>query len=53
MSDLPERRLVTYQDIEFDGDQLVAIILEGDGVAILSSEQAQYVLCITSGRFCT
>jgi hypothetical protein len=34
MSDLPERRLVTYQDIEFDGDQLVAIILEGDGVAV-------------------
>jgi ACT domain-containing protein len=34
MSDLPERRLANYQDIEFDGDQLVAIILENDGVAV-------------------
>jgi hypothetical protein len=34
MSDLPERRLANYQDFEFDGDRLVAIILEGDGVAV-------------------
>jgi antirepressor protein len=31
---LPQRGLVRYQDITFDGDQLVAIILEGDGVAV-------------------
>ena len=34
MSELPERRLANYLDFAFDGDQLVAIILEHDGVAV-------------------